>query len=453
MRLNEINHLAQKSNVTVCSLNDFKSIVSSLGINDGNVEKYVGKYCFIEIGSGWGRIEAETPIAPAEFDSNGNEYDAQGFYSQGQWYFSNEHPNVIKLEFDDNQKFNNKKDNTMTAVKLRPEETRGGVKGATFYYKGGQDFTTEIANRLKTFVDNNLSYGNNVHFIIHCKQGKSRSAAIGSYVARKINQFTDEFLSEYDDEENGVSQFNMGVGRKGEPKYPHQNVMNRMGDLEGWNKSKDVKDQWWYNTIRQHPKTGYEDKRKEWELQRAEKNKVAENNNRNMKKVRLTESKLRGMIREAVKNILKETRDRFDSEKFYEWEENTHIPQDVMNMVNHIADKIGCNISEEETITLRNRGGWAYGWGKGFTFSYCTSSYADGPGIDYSSSLKKWLKGLGFRIENSYGDNGMDYTTNYNDTYWTYEFIYEPSIVYEEQFMIWGDEEYDNDGLDDYDGF
>ena len=306
MRLNEINHLAQKSNVTVCSLNDFKSIVSSLGINDGNVEKYVGKYCFIEIGSGWGRIEAETPIAPAEFDSNGNEYDAQGFYSQGQWYFSNEHPNVIKLEFDDNQKFNNKKDNTMTAVKLRPEETRGGVKGATFYYKGGQDFTTEIANRLKTFVDNNLSYGDNVHFIIHCKQGKSRSAAIGSYVARKINQFTDEFLSEYDDEENGVSQFNMGVGRKGEPKYPHQNVMNRMGDLEGWNKSKDVKDQWWYNTIRRHPKTGYNDKRKEWELQRMEKNKVAENNNRNMKKVRLTESKLRTIIREAVKNQINE---------------------------------------------------------------------------------------------------------------------------------------------------
>ena len=40
----------------------------------------------------------------------------------------------------------------MTAVKLRPEETRGGVKGTTFYYKGGQDFTTEIANRLKTIL-------------------------------------------------------------------------------------------------------------------------------------------------------------------------------------------------------------------------------------------------------------------------------------------------------------
>lgn len=36
--ITEINHLAVKSNVTVASLEDFKNIVSGLGINDGNVE-------------------------------------------------------------------------------------------------------------------------------------------------------------------------------------------------------------------------------------------------------------------------------------------------------------------------------------------------------------------------------------------------------------------------------
>ncbi len=266
-QLNEINHIAKKSNITVCSLEDFKSIVNSLGINDNNVEEYFGEYCFIEIGSSWGRIEAETPIAPPEYDQYGNEYDAQRFYNEGQWYFQNEHRNVIKLEFDDNQKFNNKKNNTMTAVNLQPHETRGGVKGTRFYFKDGKDFTKDIATRLKDFVDDNISQGSDVKFVIHCKQGRSRSAAIGAYVAKKINQFTDVFFDEYDDEESGRSQFNMGVGRKGEPKYPHQNTMNRLGDVEGWNKENDgPKDQWWYNTIRQHPKTGYNDKRAEWEL-------------------------------------------------------------------------------------------------------------------------------------------------------------------------------------------
>ena len=135
---------------------------------------------------------------------------------------------------------------------------------------------------------------------------------------------------------------------------------------------------------------------------------------------------------------------KFDFVRFGEWEENTHIPTAVMDMVRFIAEKIGCDISDETTITLRNRGGYSYAYGKGFTFTYCTSSYADGPGVDYSSTLKKWLKGLDFKIENSYGDNGMDSATNYMDTFWTYEFLYTPSVKYEEDFLEYNEyDEYD----------
>lgn len=54
--MTEINHIATKSNITVASLMDFKSICTNLGINDSNVEKYIGEYCFIEIGSSLNRL-------------------------------------------------------------------------------------------------------------------------------------------------------------------------------------------------------------------------------------------------------------------------------------------------------------------------------------------------------------------------------------------------------------
>ena len=132
-----------------------------------------------------------------------------------------------------------------------------------------------------------------------------------------------------------------------------------------------------------------------------------------------------------------------DLERFGEWEQNTHIPQKIMDMVNFIAANVGCGFIEEETITLRNRGGYTYGYAKGFSLTHCTSSYADGPSPDYSQEMAKWLKGLDFSIENSYGDNGMDSATNWHDTIWTHEFIYKPSLVYEEKFMEYDEEDYD----------
>ena len=106
--LSEINYIASKSNITVASLEDFKHICNILGINDSNVENFLGQYCFIEIGSSLDRLQAELPHIPSINDENGNVYNGENFYKNGQWYFKNEHKNVIKLIFDDNQKFNNK---------------------------------------------------------------------------------------------------------------------------------------------------------------------------------------------------------------------------------------------------------------------------------------------------------------------------------------------------------
>lgn len=131
----------------------------------------------------------------------------------------------------------------------------------------------------------------------------------------------------------------------------------------------------------------------------------------------------------------------FNEKRFSKWEDETHIPQEVMSMLSFICQKIGIEEVEEETITIRNRGGWTIGYAKGFTMSYCTSSLEDGPSVDYSGVLLKFIKGLGFQIENSYGDNGLDSATNWHDTYWNYDFIYKPSEVYEEYFLDWDDKE------------
>lgn len=183
-----------------------------------------------------------------------------------------------------------------------------------------------------------------------------------------------------------------------------------------------------------------------------------------MKKIiRLTERDIHRIVKKCVNETinkgkfrmktLNESADRFDEKAFRKWEEDTHIPPKIMKMINHIAEQVGCNIGDEETITLRNRGGYPYAYGKGFSMSHCTFSMLDGPSEDYSEEMLQWIKGLGFKIANSYGDNGMFPADSYGkDTYWTYEFIYNPSIVYEEQFTIWGDDEYDeyDDELDDW---
>lgn len=142
---------------------------------------------------------------------------------------------------------------------------------------------------------------------------------------------------------------------------------------------------------------------------------------------------------------------RFNSEAFTKWENETHIPQEVKRIVNVVMAEFNLTPAfgtdengnfTEETITIYNRGGYACGYGKGFTLSYCTSSYENGPDADPKYVID-FIKGLGFEIENSRGDNGMDSTTNWHDTFWTYDFLYEPSTTWDD-FNEYDDSDYED---------
>ncbi len=134
----------------------------------------------------------------------------------------------------------------------------------------------------------------------------------------------------------------------------------------------------------------------------------------------------------------------FDNKRFREWEEKTTIPKNVMDMVNWIAEKIGYPVYEE-TISIKNRMGATIGFAKGFVVSYCTSSLECGPCIDYTPEFIKWLKWLGFEVENGYGDNGLDSATNWHDTYWHNEIIYKPSVTYDDFIVFNPSENYYED--------
>lgn len=134
---------------------------------------------------------------------------------------------------------------------------------------------------------------------------------------------------------------------------------------------------------------------------------------------------------------------RWNSERFEKWENETHIPEDVMKMVNIVCEQIGIAVYEK-TIEYRNRGGYIYAFAKGFEISHCTSSYETGPTEDMTPVFMKWLGGLGFHVENSYGDNGLDSATNWHDTWWTKEIAYDATMVYDERFWDWEDDEWDD---------
>ena len=131
-------------------------------------------------------------------------------------------------------------------------------------------------------------------------------------------------------------------------------------------------------------------------------------------------------------------RRKWNSERFEKWENETHIPEDVMKMVEIVSEQIGVCV-EETTIEHRNRGGYIYGFSKGFVLSHCTSSYEDGPSGDMTPVFMRWLGGLGFEVANSYGDNGLDSATNWHDTWWHNEIYYCNTFVEDGDFWDWQD--------------
>lgn len=135
-------------------------------------------------------------------------------------------------------------------------------------------------------------------------------------------------------------------------------------------------------------------------------------------------------------------RSTWNSERFEKWENETHIPEDVMEMVDIVCDHLGIYV-EETTIEHQSVYGIPIGFSKGFVLSHCTSSYADGPSKDMTPIFMRWLGGIGFHVENSYGDNGLDSATNWHDTYWTKEISYGGTFVRDDEFWDWEDTEDD----------
>jgi len=106
------------------------------------------------------------------------------------------------------------------------------------------------------------------------------------------------------------------------------------------------------------------------------------------------------------------------------------LPYKIYNIVKKIEALFEITFDFEEVHYI-NRGGYAYAKAAGFTYSYCTFSMEDGPDVDYHVEIIKMIKGLGFEIANSHGDNGLDpYDSCGRDTYWSFEFAYIPSRVY-----------------------
>jgi hypothetical protein len=242
--LNEINYVAAKSNVTVCSLNDFVSICKSLGVNDNNVEQFSNEYAFIEIYTTLSRLKVELPIAlPKRKIASGEEYipksddEIQDFYENQQKYFKKETYNVLHLEFDDNIDNLDKKDKSLVNVKLKKRNFNSDnqhLNGFKYPATNKSFFTNEMAIKVQNFV--NKFEGKNIKFIIHCTEGMSRSAAIGYYIAKKTKQNIESFFSEYETYRDGKHQFKVGAGSKGAPHYVNSLVLDKMGDVEGWNK-------------------------------------------------------------------------------------------------------------------------------------------------------------------------------------------------------------------------
>jgi hypothetical protein len=138
---------------------------------------------------------------------------------------------------------------------------------------------------------------------------------------------------------------------------------------------------------------------------------------------------------------------QFDYEKFEKWENETHIPEDVMAMVDIVCKELGIPVVEE-TLKYKNRGGYTYAYCKGFILSQCTSSLANGPDMDMTTIFMKWLGGLGFEVSDSYGDNGLDSATNWHDTYWYKEISYKPTMKYADDFYVHSDDE--DEDYDEY---
>ncbi len=263
--LKEISNISTNTDVTVCSVNDFINICKNfyyngktLTLTDENVENLCGEFAFIEIRDSFGRVKVEFPLT--RFYQSGDVSKETNDYYDSLYYFKANHENVLRLEYDDTQSFGKKGDGiTGGAISLErlndkyKFNQKGEPRQRSFYfsYPDGKDFDDDIAEQLDNFISKNIEINPNVKFIIHCRAGASRSAGIGIFIA-KIKQmiyqdkdYMQKFFKEHmvDD---GKSQFDIKIDRKGNASYPHQKEMKKLGARKGWNKEKDDTYLQWY---------------------------------------------------------------------------------------------------------------------------------------------------------------------------------------------------------------
>jgi protein-tyrosine phosphatase len=120
-----------------------------------------------------------------------------------------------------------------------------------FYYTHAKGINDELISRIKNFVDDNLSINPDVKFVIHCRAGQSRSGALGVYLAKKVGQYTEDFLSEYGDQ---IKLPRMKDNGKRSKSYPHQDLLNGLSKAEGWKDlngklpsvNSSAPERWWY---------------------------------------------------------------------------------------------------------------------------------------------------------------------------------------------------------------
>ena len=130
-------------NITVMSHSVFDEKMKEYGLTDENVEAKYPNSAFISI--------IGTP-------------ECLKYYLEEEdtvHYFSNEHPNVLNLEFDD--------------IPKDEIEYHGHI------FKG---LSMDQAKKIYDFVEANLGKD----FFIHCRAGKSRSMAIGHYIKDFYNE-------------------------------------------------------------------------------------------------------------------------------------------------------------------------------------------------------------------------------------------------------------------------
>ena len=117
--------------VRVLSKNIFDNILPRMKINDSNVEEY--NYAFISI------LNSDTPNSS---------------------YFNQDHPNVLRLVFDDATMEENDR-----RIKLGLTELKL--------------FTREQGDEILKFIEQNKNVD---IFYVHCLAGQSRSGAVGTFI-------------------------------------------------------------------------------------------------------------------------------------------------------------------------------------------------------------------------------------------------------------------------------